>query len=78
MEDDMDVMTLDEVAAMLKMPRSSVYRLTASREIPHVKIKQRIWFSRSAVKAWWEGKSVPLREVSNIPSSIGEPMRRVR
>ncbi len=62
MNDDTDVLTLEEVARMLKMRPSSVYRLTAARAIPHVKIKRRVWFSRRAVLAWWDTKNVPMRE----------------
>jgi excisionase family DNA binding protein len=77
MEDD-DVMTLEEVAAYLKLPTSSVYRLTAARAIPHFKIGQRLRFSRSAVKAWRDAQSVPMREASATSTTEVRPNGRER
>jgi excisionase family DNA binding protein len=52
------VLTLEEVASLLKLEPSTVYSLTRARSksrphpIPHVKIARRLRFRRSSVLAW--------------------------
>jgi excisionase family DNA binding protein len=78
MADETDVMTIDQVARMLQMPRSSLYRLTAAREIPHVKIKRSLRFSRVAVQAWFDAQDVPVRaKLARAPDAIVTPAREV-
>jgi excisionase family DNA binding protein len=71
-DDSTDVMTFDETRAMLKMRRSSLYRLTAAEEIPHYKIKRRVWFSRTAVQAWVDSKTVRVREAPAMSQADGD------
>ncbi|HLX83154.1 MAG TPA: helix-turn-helix domain-containing protein [Terriglobales bacterium] len=57
-----EILTIDEIAALLKMPRGSVYSQTRSRHrqrygdlaIPFFKINGSIRFRRSDVEAWIE------------------------
>jgi excisionase family DNA binding protein len=69
---DTDVLTLDEVAAMLKQPRSSIYRMTAARQIPHFKIKgkRRVFFSRIDISEWWLAQKVPLKETKRKRKTV--------
>jgi excisionase family DNA binding protein len=63
MEDELDVndvMTVSEVARWLKMKPSAIYRLTASKQIPHKKRGPLVRFSRRDLKAWWSALDVPL------------------
>jgi excisionase family DNA binding protein len=64
MIDDNDVLTLEEVAFMLKMPPSSIYRMTAARTIPFMRLGRRLRFSRVAIDAWLDAQDVPMRDVS--------------
>ena len=49
------VMTVDEVAAYLRIPRSSVYKLAQQGRLPCQKAGRRWRFSRKAVDAWLAG-----------------------
>lgn len=57
-----DLLTVRDVAAMLRLTEAGVYSLVAQRKIPHFKISNRIRFTRSDVVAWLERNRVPSRE----------------
>ena len=46
------LMTADEVADWLRVPRSTVYQLTRSRRIPFLKVGRRVLFDHGSVAAW--------------------------
>jgi excisionase family DNA binding protein len=46
------LLTADDVALLLRVPRSTVYELTRSRRLPHVKVGRRTLFVRSDLDAW--------------------------
>ena len=49
-----DVLTADEVAALLRMKRSWVYTAARSGELPHVRLGRAVRFRRSAIDAYLE------------------------
>jgi excisionase family DNA binding protein len=49
------VMTADEVAEYLRIPRSSVYKLSQEGRIPCQKAGRRWRFRREAIDRWLEG-----------------------
>jgi excisionase family DNA binding protein len=56
------LLTADEVAALLRVPRSTVYELTRTRRLPHVKVGRRTLFVRGDLDAWViEQRVKPLR-----------------
>lgn len=50
------VMTVDDLAAYLRIPRSSVYKLAQRGRIPCQKVGRHWRFSRRAVEQWLEGR----------------------
>jgi len=46
------LLTADEVAALLRVPRSTVYELTRSRRLPFIKVGRRTLFVRVDLDAW--------------------------
>jgi excisionase family DNA binding protein len=46
------LLTADDVASLLRVPRSTVYELTRSRRLPYVKVGRRTLFVRSDLDAW--------------------------
>jgi excisionase family DNA binding protein len=46
------LLTADEVAALLRVPRSTVYELTRTRRLPHIKVDRRTHFVRLDLDAW--------------------------
>ena len=51
-ENDLDLMDVDEVAAMVRLRKGTIYRYTSERRIPYFKIGNRVVFNRSDITAW--------------------------
>ncbi len=51
-EDLQDLLTLEEVAAWLRVPRSWIYERTRKGQIPHLKLGKYLRFRRNALTAW--------------------------
>jgi excisionase family DNA binding protein len=76
--DDDEILTLDECAAVLKRPKSTIYRWTASRTIPFFRIKgsRRVFFSRRDIEAWWRAQPVPMQEAIAASTPEGKEARQ--
>jgi excisionase family DNA binding protein len=55
-----EVLTVDELAALLKMNKRQIYEMTSARTrakqkhpLPLVRVNGNLRFSRPAVEAWW-------------------------
>jgi excisionase family DNA binding protein len=46
------LMTADEAAKLLHVPRSTLYELVRSRGLPHVKVGRALRFTRADLAAW--------------------------
>ena len=46
------LLTADDAAALLRVRRSTVYELTRTRRLPHVRVGRRILFVRSDLADW--------------------------
>ena len=59
-----DVLGADEVAALLKLSRNSVYQAAGRGEIPCRRVGRRFVFSRAALMSWLgaHGREVPESE----------------
>jgi excisionase family DNA binding protein len=55
------LMTAQEVAELLRVPRSTIYELARSRRIPFVKIGRRTLFVQQALLEWIAAQTVPPR-----------------
>ena len=51
-----EVLTVDEVAALLRVDRKTVYEAVHRRQIPHVRVGRAIRIQRAAFEAWLEGR----------------------
>ena len=47
-----EVLTADEVAALLRVNRKTVYEAAQRGELPHRKLGRRLLFERSIILAW--------------------------
>jgi excisionase family DNA binding protein len=56
------LLTADEVAALLRVPRSTVYELTRTRRLPHVKVGRRTLFVRVDLESWVVASRVTPRQ----------------
>jgi excisionase family DNA binding protein len=46
------LLTADEVAALLRVPRSTIYEPTRTRRLPHIEVGRRTLFVRVDLDAW--------------------------
>lgn len=56
------LMTAQEVAEMLRVPRSTIYELARSRRIPFVKVGRRTLFVPQALLDWIATQTVAPRD----------------
>lgn len=56
------LMTAQEVAEMLRVPRSTVYELARSRRIPFIKVGRRTLFARQTLVKWIATQTVEPRK----------------
>lgn len=60
------LLTIDEVAQMLQVSRSAIYKNMSAGTIPYLRINKRIVrFRPSDIQAWLDGKLQGMQEVSN-------------
>ena len=50
--DEFQVLTAEEAAELIRLPRSSVYELARNGRIPFIRIGRRIFFIRGALIQW--------------------------
>jgi excisionase family DNA binding protein len=53
----LQIMTVDEAATMLRVPKSWVYERTRRRgaeQIPHIKLGKYLRFERASIRTWVE------------------------
>lgn len=58
-ESPSDLLTVDEVAAMLRLTPKGIYAMVSARRIPFIKISSRVRFLRSDIVAWVHENRVP-------------------
>jgi excisionase family DNA binding protein len=47
-----EVMTADEVAALMRCDRKTIYEAVLRKTIPHGRLGRRVFFSRAAIFDW--------------------------
>jgi excisionase family DNA binding protein len=50
-----DVLTVGEVARFLRVPQSTIYKLTRLEQLPAVKVGKHLRFTRRDIAAWVHG-----------------------
>lgn len=58
---DTELLTVEEVAAILKLTKKGIYLLVETRRIPVVKVGNRLRFFRAEIVTWLEENRLPLR-----------------
>jgi excisionase family DNA binding protein len=56
------LLTVPDVAALLRLTRKGIYGLVETRRIPHVRVGNRVRFIRADVLRWLEQNRVPALE----------------
>ena len=60
-----DIFNLDEAATYLSMSKSTLYKLTSKKEIPHYKPTRFIFFERSELDKWIRSAAVKTEDQLN-------------
>lgn len=59
-------LNIDEAATFLQMPKSSIYQLTSTRQIPFSKVGKPLFFFRKDLLAWLEeGKKKTKKQIES-------------
>jgi len=64
-----DVMTIDELAAYLKLSKSSLYQFARAGKVPGVKIGQQWRFQKGAIDEWMRSRAMPPQAQSTAESA---------
>ena len=57
--DDTDLLTVPEVATLLRLTDKGIYAMVSARRIPFVKVSNRVRFLRADVVQWLRENRVP-------------------
>ncbi len=60
--DRSELLTVGEVAELLRMKPAGVYAMTAARRIPFVRVSNRVRFRRHEVERWLDANRVDVIE----------------
>lgn len=55
------LLTAVDAAELLRVPKSTLYELVRSRDLPHVKVGRALRFTRAGLSRWVEDNSHPRR-----------------
>ncbi|MDR4483870.1 MAG: helix-turn-helix domain-containing protein [Nitrospirales bacterium] len=55
--DEQEVLSIDEVAKMLKIPKATAYKFAGQGEIPGTKVGRKWVFLRTRILAWLDKKT---------------------
>ena len=59
-------LNIDEAAAFLQMPKSSIYQLSSTRQIPFNKVGKKLFFFKKNLLEWLEtGKKKTQKEIES-------------
>lgn len=64
------VMTIDDLAAYLKLSKSSLYHFARAGKVPGVKIGQQWRFQKSAIDEWMRTATIPPPPAPAAPGKI--------
>ena len=61
-EEQTETMDLKTVAKYLRIPTSSIYKYTSTREIPHIKFGKKLYFRKSEIDEWLSTKKITTKK----------------
>lgn len=53
------LLNIDELAAQIRLAKSSIYRMVSEKRIPHLKISSRLLFDEAEINEWMKKKRIP-------------------
>jgi excisionase family DNA binding protein len=52
------LLTIQQLAEKINLRPATIYKMTSSKRIPHIKIGNRVFFEEARIEAWIESKNV--------------------
>lgn len=71
------LMTVSDVAEILAVSKSMVYKLVEEREIPFVKIGKILRFKREDVEAWIESQRIEAQATKHHNAEIAQDVDKI-
>ena len=62
---EQDLLTIKDVAKLLKIPSATIYKLVRTGKIPVYKIGKHYRFTKDGVDKWLEGKVFTIKQDTN-------------
>lgn len=60
------LMTVRETAALLRLNEFTVYRMVASRRLPHIRIGRKVLIDRPRLERWIERRTIGERQLQEL------------
>lgn len=51
-EKEKEYLSIDEIVELLHLSKSTIYKMTSQKEIPHMKLGSRLYFSKEKILEW--------------------------
>lgn len=67
-----EILTLPEVAQLLKVAEKTVYTMAQKGELPAFKVRGQWRFKRDDINAWIEGRKAAARPVKQVDPKVGK------
>ena len=62
-----NLLEIKEAAILLRLKKSTLYKYTCSKQIPHIKLGGKVLFDPAKLEAWIEDHSVkPIKASTNL------------
>ena len=62
LDDSNQFLTSDEVARLLRIPMSTLLKMTSARKIPHIKMGRKLLFEKSEIVQWLRTHKITVDE----------------
>lgn len=75
--DIMKLMTIQEVAELLRISKSTIYKMVMDRRIPFIKASGRLLFDEVEIRDWVKASQIPTCKNNRIkPTQLLKPRNR--
>ncbi|MBF0559695.1 MAG: helix-turn-helix domain-containing protein [Nitrospirae bacterium] len=74
--EDLNIVTLDELSAILKVPKKTIYGMVHQGKIPYLKFGRLLRFDLDKVYAWMDGKLIEEETIKPIAPTLPAPVKK--
>ena len=70
------LLTIDELAAWLKLPKATLYNFTHEKRIPYLKVGRRLRFDSKQIQEWLERRAHAVELAEDATTAAGQRQLR--